>query len=91
MKILYEKSLENFEAWSGGKDTMDELTHDELESVEQLLEESEPEEGWTDTGVNDFLWFERDIIAEHLGYKNWEDLERKHNGDEDEDDDSDEE
>ena len=26
----------------------------------------------TDTAINDFLWFERDFIAEHLGYKDWE-------------------
>jgi len=91
MKILFEMSLENFEAWSGGKETMNELTHDELESVENLLEETAPEDGWTDTGVNDFLWFERDFIAEHLGYRDWEHLERAHNGeDEDEDDEDDE-
>ena len=26
----------------------------------------------TDTQINDLLWFERDAIAEHLGYKDWE-------------------
>ena len=28
-----------------------------------------------DTEVNDFLWFERDMIAEHLGYSDWDEYE----------------
>jgi len=34
----------------------------------------------TDTDINDFLWFERDQIAEYLGYKDWDEFEY---GDED--------
>lgn len=69
MKIICEKSLENFEAWSGGKDTMDALSHSDLEKLEQHLEELNPD-GMTDTELNDFLWFERDTIADLLGYRN---------------------
>ena len=29
----------------------------------------------TDTDINDFLWFERDQIAEYLGYEDWDDYE----------------
>ena len=87
MKVICETSLENFEAWSGGKDTKDALSHSELEKLEQHIEELYPD-GMTDTELNDFLWFEREMIAELLGYRNadamfdqddddWEDHARK--------------
>lgn len=69
MVVHFELSLKNFQAWSGGKDTMDCLSHSELESLEQHLTELYPD-GMTDTELNDFLWFERDLIAELLGYRN---------------------
>lgn len=69
MKIIEETSLENFKAWSGGKDTLDVLSHEDCENLERYIEELYPE-GATDTEVNDFLWFEREQIAEVLGYRN---------------------
>ena len=87
MKYYVETSLKNFAAWSGGADTKEELTDDELDTLESMLEEIEPEEGYTDTAINDILWFERDTIAEWLGYEDWDDLERKHRGEEDEEED----
>lgn len=91
MKYYVEDSLDNFEAWSGGKDTLDTLREKgDVDSVECLIEElaSMSEEGWTDTNINDFLWFERDTIAEHLGYSSWEEYEYgKSEDEEDEDDD----
>lgn len=74
MKIISEISLENFEAWLGGKDTMDDLSHSDLERLEQQIEELYPD-GITDTQLNDLLWFERDTIAELLGYDSFSDLE----------------
>lgn len=73
MKIIEETRLENFKAWSGGKDTMDDLSHSDLERLEEHLEELYPD-GMTDTQLNDILWFERDWIAETLGYRNYEAL-----------------
>ena len=71
MEYKVESSLERFEAWSGGRDTLDVLIEKgDCDEVEQLIEEMETL--GTDTAINDFLWFERDFIAEHLGYKNWE-------------------
>ena len=69
MVIRCDISLENFQAWSGGKDTMDSLSHSDLETLEQHLTELYPD-GMTDTELNDFLWFERDTIADLLGYRN---------------------
>ena len=69
-----EESLENFRAWSGGKDTLDVLIEKGVcDEVEGFIEETF--EYPTDTEVNDFLWFERDAIAEYLGYKDWDSFE----------------
>lgn len=88
MKYIVEESLINFNAWSGGKDTKDELTEEQLSQVEDFIEELYHDDNPpTDTDINDILWFERDAIAQHLGFSDWEHL----NHDEDEDEDEDEE
>ena len=84
MKIISDTDLRNFGAWSGGKDTMDELTLEELDQLEPIIVDAYPD-GMTDTELNDLLWFERDTIAEWLGHDDWEALERAHNGEEEED------
>lgn len=84
MKITKETSLENFEAWSGGADTLNELTAEECEQLEPIIEDLYPD-GMDETQLNDLLWFERDTIAEWLGYHDWEHLERAHEGESDED------
>lgn len=74
MTYTIDESLENFRAWSGGKDTLDVLIDKGVcDEVEDFIEQcfTNP----TDTDINDFLWFERDQIAEHLGYDSWEDFE----------------
>ena len=74
MTYTIDESLENFRAWSGGKDTLAVLIEKGVcEQVEEFIEEcfSHP----TDTDINDFLWFERDQIAEYLGYDDWEAFE----------------
>lgn len=73
MEYKVESSLDRFEAWSGGKYTLDKLIEKgDCDEVESLIEESFVDELPTETAINDFLWFERDFIAEHLGYKDWE-------------------
>lgn len=79
MKIYTENSLENFEAWSGGADTLRTLTHEQCEELEAILEEAYPD-GMSATQLNDILWFEYDWIAEMLGFEDWEALERYNNG-----------
>lgn len=76
MKYVVEESLDNFEAWSGGKDTLDTLREKgDVDSVECLIEEMFFDETPSQTQVNDFLWFERDTIAQHLGYSDWDEYE----------------
>lgn len=89
MKIYSEISLENFKAWSGGRDTLDVLIEKDLcDQLEAIIDDIEPEEGWSDTAINDLLWFERDSIADWLGFSDWDELE---NGSEEDEEDEDEE
>lgn len=78
MKIIVDKSLSDFKFWSGGKDRADKCSNEEFEAIESFLEEIEPEEGWSDTAINDMFWFEFDTIAQHLGYEDEDDFDQKH-------------
>ena len=88
MKYYVETSLENFEAWSGGRDTLEVLIDKGLcDTVEAFLEEVLGED-ISDTAINDVLWFERDTIADWCGFSSWEALE---NGEEEEEEETAEE
>lgn len=77
MKYYVEKSLRDFEFWSGAKDTVKYLTSEELDHFECMLEDDY--ETMTETEINDFFWFEDNFIAKMLGYEDFEQLmeERK--------------
>lgn len=81
MEYKVDCSLDRFDAWSDGKDTLDVLIEkgvcDEVENfiMDCLIDP-------TETEINDFLWFERDQIAAYLGYEDWDTFE---NGEEEED------
>ena len=88
MKYYVETSLENFEAWSGGRDTLEVLIEKGLcDTVEACLEEVLGED-ISDTAINDVLWFERDTIADWCGFSSWEALE---NGEEEDEEETEEE
>lgn len=73
MEYKVETSLHDFPAWQGGKDTLDTLIErDDCQEVEDLIETVFFDQDATDEDINDFLWFERDQIAEHLGYRDWD-------------------
>lgn len=78
MKIYTEKSLNEFDFWSGAKDTVKYLTEDEINQIESILEDCFPD-GMSDTEINDFFWFEEDTIAEWLGYSSFEDIMDREN------------
>ena len=66
MKIYKEESLRNFEFWSGAKENANELTGTQLDTVEAMMEEIQPD-GWDETEINDFFCFDFDTIKEWLG------------------------
>ena len=66
MKIYSEKSLRNFEFWSGAKENANELTSAQLDEVETILEDLYPN-GMDETQINDLFWFDFDTIKEWLG------------------------
>lgn len=67
MKIINEIDLKNFEAWSGGVETLEGIKRLGLvEELESQLNGIYPE-GLEDTQLNDLLWFEDEIICEWLG------------------------
>lgn len=68
MKIYSETSLSSFEFWGGAKDRACYLTDREFDMIESMLEEIAPEEGYSDTAINDFFWFDFDTIVGWLGY-----------------------
>lgn len=73
MKYTVEENLYNFKAWSGGKDTLDELwAHDVVDEAEEYIDMifADREELPTDTEINDILWFERDEIYKYCGIYN---------------------
>ena len=58
MKIYTEKNLRKFDFWSGAKDTVKYLTDEELDTIEAMLEDCAPADGYDETAINDFFWFE---------------------------------
>lgn len=77
MKIFKEESLRYFDFWSGAKENANELSGEQLDKLENILEDAYPD-GIDATDLNDMMWFEFDTIKEWLGI-------------EDEDEDEDEE
>lgn len=72
MKIYSEKSLRNFEFWSGAKENANELTSAQLDEVETILGDLHPE-GMDETQINDLFWFDFDTIKEWLRITDEED------------------
>lgn len=76
MKYYVEDSLSNFKFWSQAEESARLLSNEQFDIVEERLEECAPEDGWSDTAINDMFWFEFDTICEWLGYKDGEHLEK---------------
>ena len=66
-KVAFD--IDSFEAWSGGKDTLDGLTWEQLQIVQEWIIDLYSDDYilLTETEINDILWFERDEIYELLG------------------------
>lgn len=70
MTYTKEFSIDDFQFWSGAKDTVEDVRRagkmDELEAVIEAAFECD-EEPPTETQINDFVWFERELIYGQLG------------------------
>lgn len=66
MRVHCEISLVNFEFWSGARCRAEQLTYEELEQLEFMLEDIYPD-GVEDTTINDLLWFDFPVVCEWLG------------------------
>ena len=66
MKIYTEKSLSNFQFWSGAKEDAEKLTSKQFDELESIFEDLYPE-GIDETTLNDLFWFEFDWIKGLLG------------------------
>lgn len=71
--LKQEITLNEFDAWSGGADTLAVLSSGEITAIGYQIAE-EYENGLTPGELNDILWFERDMIAEWLGYEDFDEL-----------------
>ena len=69
MKISKEINLKDFEAWNGAVDTLKRLEAiDKTDIIENYIEEMQScGQEFTETDVNDFLWFEVEFICELIG------------------------
>ena len=76
MKIYREIPLTEFEFWAGAKDTVKYLTEFELKEIELILEDL-CWEGLSEEQLNDIFWHERDLIAEWLGYEDFDEIMRR--------------
>lgn len=79
MKIYEEMALRDFEFWGEAANNVAYFTATELEQLEGALEEVYYQEEYiTATDLNDLFWFEKDWLAEILGYTNFDEIiERK--------------
>ena len=73
MKVYKETDLKNFERWGGAHFTMQELTFEQMDILQEILEDLFPD-GIEETALNDILSYEEDWIAEMLGFEDFEDL-----------------
>ena len=62
LTVKTELRLEDFNAWSGARDTLDLLIeHDLCDALSEIIEECYPN-GIEDTELNDWLWFDADDV-----------------------------
>lgn len=76
MKIFTEQSIRNFEFWSGAKNNAAELTYDQMEQLESILEDMYPD-GIDENVLNDILWFDFETVKEWLGIEEEEEEEEE--------------
>lgn len=67
MKIYRDESLSNFEFWSGAISNAEEFTLEELDRIGEELEATDNGDGYSETEINDLMWFEPEHLASLIG------------------------
>ena len=67
MKIYREGSLSNFEFWSGAILNAEQFTPEELDQITDELESLDGGDGYSETEINDLMWFEPEYLASLIG------------------------
>ena len=63
MKYYIEQDPEDFQFWGGARDRMNNATEEQIKAVYERLEEyTNDSADWSETAINDFVWFECDDI-----------------------------
>lgn len=76
MKISKEESLRYFDFWSGAKENAKELSGEQLDNLETILEDAYPD-GIDATTLNDLMWFDFDTIKDWLGIEDDEEYDEE--------------
>lgn len=80
MRVYKEVNYSNdFEFWSGAKDTVNYLLDSEVNEILSMLEDCYDE--MSETELNDFFWFEDDQIADWLEWPDFDTLMKARSGD----------
>lgn len=73
MEYTKEFDLYTFKFWGGAKGTIEEVQLlDMMDELESLLEDVFYESTPSATDINDFVWFEDEMIQEYLGVRFYE-------------------
>ena len=77
MRLYVEFDINNFEAWSGAKETLERIQREgKCAELENVLEELYPD-GMTETELNDLLWFDSESVYEWLGIRSEAQIEKE--------------
>ena len=81
LQIISKKEIDHVDVrnmvWEGAADTVEDLTNEELDTIISILDDLYPR-GLEDVELNDIFWFEREWIAEQLGFDSYDEiLERR--------------
>ena len=67
MKIYRDESLSSFGFWSGAIAIAEEFTLEELDQITAELETLDDGDGYSETEINDLMWFEPEYLASLIG------------------------
>ena len=74
IKREYGTHLRYFKAWGGAKDTLNQLSDEQIDKLDEILTGWYNKEPIEERELNNFLWEERDYIAELLGFTDFDEL-----------------